>query len=266
MIKLLKNEWKRYRISLLVLLICAVGIAVLLTVSISAANLIDNEANAENITMAVSSIGSTAMLTMLLMLVPFSAYIYPILSYATDVSKKGMMFLTPTPVWKIILSKLLFGAGIYIAMTLVTGISVFLISLLPVDNNDFVGAYQEMLLLFQDFQSDDGIPEQLMLWLSGFVSLLHVALMIMASISMGRFVAMSTAAQVILTIVFYYLISMIEWLIQMLTALIISGGELWEWVVNLATVNITELIFQVIYAAVLYIICVCLTDRKVNLA
>ena len=262
MVKLLKNEWRRYHMSLLIILICTVGIAVLLGICIAIVRFLPEDETSQSITMLISNVGSMSVLSMLLLLVPYCAYIYPVISYATDVSKKGMVFLTPTPVWKVILSKVLFGAGVYIVTSLLTGGSVWLLRQIFSEEAEIFETVEEMLLIFY---SDEDVPDQLMLWLSGFISLLHAALMIMASISLGRFVAMSTAAQVILAIVFYYLISMIEGLLQMLIALIISHRDLFDWSFELIDINPVDRIFQVIYAAILYVVCVCLTDRKVNI-
>lgn len=264
MVKLLKNEWRRYRASLLILLVCIAGLGLLLSLSMV---FIITTDDADSIA-KVSNAGSIMILALLMMMIPYGGYVYSVLSYATDIGKKGMIFLTPSPTWQVILSKILFGMGAYIVLSVASGGLLWLISLLSdaCTNEDVVDVFESIAGMRYDMEEEYGVLKQLYLFAVDMVEYLHTALLFMASIALARYAANSIAVQVILTLVFAYLVNMIESLIAILPTLLFEDYGILEWLFSLFETNPYMIFFNLAYSIILYIICTCLTDRKVNLS
>ncbi|MBQ8514272.1 MAG: hypothetical protein IJ496_02640 [Ruminococcus sp.] len=261
MVKLLKNEWRRYFLSLLILLCCLVGIAILIALCMVFSISVGED---ESYNELLSNAGTVGLLSMLMMMIPFAGYVYPILSYATDVGKKGMIFLTPSPTWLVILSKLIFGVAAHAALLLVGDGLTWLLGFLAdsCTNQDVVEAFYSVRLW-----ETDHVLAWLLLRGQGLIFLVHTALLIMGSIALGRYASNSAPAQVLLAIVFYYLIGLIETLLQAIVVFIFNEGDgLFDWFVGLFESTSYSILFYLAYAIILYIICTVLTDKKVNLS
>jgi uncharacterized membrane protein len=98
------------------------------------------------------------------------------------------------------------------------------------------------------------------------VSALSFSVTIMGCISLARFAANSTGVQVLLSILFYWIVCMIESTINTLVNIIFIDDNYFVHMLN-SSMNVIswEFFASIVYAVVMYIICVCLTDRKVNL-
>ncbi len=272
MVKLLNNEWKRYRLFAIIMIIAAVGIGALLSVSVFYAVTIDFD---EELFAGIASMGSIIMEECLLWVMPFAACVYCLLSYISDIGRKGMIFLTPAATWKIILSKMIFTAGMFTVLYIIS-IGGIAISSLIIDINYDSSKGRDSLDLFKFFltliQIDftDNIANTAVNILNGFlkelVSLLNFSVAVMGCISLARFAANSTGIQVLLSILFYWVVSMIENTLNALVTNIFSDENYYMNMLDSHMSIITwDFFASIIYTAVMYIICVCLTDRKVNL-
>ena len=277
MTKLLKNEWLRYRLSVIIIIAVTAGLGFLLAGSVVICNLWeDNELFG-----GLAGIGSSAMILYAMIMIPYAGYIYPIISYAGDIGKKGMIFLTPTPTWKVILSKLLFGLGLYVVLFAETKIIIFLATLIAENsgNSDVTDMFEVMTSLF-DFslyaeifsvsteEAANPVMSFIASFIVGIVSTLMTALQFMACIALARYSANSVGVQVILVLVFNWVIGIIQSVIVVLAMVVFAFID----------VDITESIFftqggitsitvviGIGYSALMYFICTKLTDQKVNL-
>ncbi len=260
MVKLLKYDWKRYRSSLMILLGATVILALLIFMCM--AFVITGE---DTYALEESNAVSAALLTMLLLMVPYGAYVYTILSYSTDVGRKGMIFLTPSATWKVILSKVLFGIGVYIALQLVCTLLIWLLSQFSqvCESDEVVDAFESMAELFT-FYYDQEIPPAGIAYfcIDKIISMLHTVLLVIGSISLARYAANSTAIQVLLTLVFCLLVWIIEILFIVLIGFVIGGeGDMF-----LFSNSWLALFISFVYTGILYIVSVVLTDSKVNIS
>lgn len=269
MVKLLKNEWKRYRMFSLIMLIVTAGIGVLLSLSVwffYAIMDMDDEFLAD-----VASLGSMIIVALWLVVMPFAAGIYCLLSYVSDIGRKGMIFLTPAATWKIILSKLIFTTGMFMALYAVST-GGLMIARLIADLNNVENASEVLRYFnFTTFQFNELSSSSVMFsifnrFIISLVSVLSFSATIMGCISLARFAANSTGVQVLLSILFYWIVCMIENTINTLVNIIFIDDNYFVHMLN-SSMNVIswEFFASIVYAVVMYIICVCLTDRKVNL-
>ncbi len=269
MIKLFKYEWKRYGFSIIMLFVAAAAIAVIMAICMacfSAAYCSDSD-------WKFMGTASIVMLSVMLCLMPYAGYVYPLISYITDISKRGMLSLTPSSTWATTAVKLLLGAGVYIALFLETSLFAFLL-------NFFAQTLPEAKEWFSDSSlSGIFIESRSKFTLTGTTNLVNILMgcaRITASIALARFAVNSIGGQVVLTIVFNYLVGIITTLINALIAYIIFPDDagtavLFSSVARLFEEEFSEymifgIILNLLYAGVMYVVTAVLTDKKVNLA
>lgn len=269
MVKLLKNEWKRYRIFSIIMLIVTVGIGVLLSLSIWFFYAI-MDMDDEFLT-GITSLGSMVIIALCLIIMPFTAGIYCLLSYLSDIGRKGMIFLTPVATWKIILSKLIFTTGTFMVLYAVSTGGLMIARLIADLNNvenasEILRYFNFATFQFNELSSGSLIFSIFSRFIISLVSVLSFSATIMGCISLARFAANSMGVQVLLSILFYWVVCMIENLINTLINIIFIGDNYFVHMME-SSMNVVswEFFASIIYAVVMYIICVCLTDRKVNL-
>ncbi len=275
--KLLKNEWLRYRLAIIIITAVTAGLGVLLAGSVFISNLCEEDEFLGNL----AGMGSSVMIIYAMIVIPYAGYIFPIISYATDIGKKGMIFLTPTPTWKVILSKLLFGLGLYVVLFAETKLIIFLVSLQAESmGNEEVTDLFEIMTSILDFSlyteifsegTEEAVTPLLSLiasFITGIVSTLMSALQFMACIALARYAANSVGVQVVLVLVFNWIIGIIQAVLIVLAMVVLAFID----------VDISESIFftqggmtaviavgGTAYSALMYFICTKLTDQKVNL-
>lgn len=276
MVKLLKNEWKRYKLFSIIILIAAAVLAFLLMLSAWALPFYEESRDLKEFT----GYGSMIMLCMFLTVIPYAGAVYCILSYITDIGRKGMIFLTPVPTWKIILSKLIYGLGFCAALSLIGSTGMLLASWICQINgekgvmNDVIDILtlnlrSMFLSLFGEEEENSMALYITAAFVKHFMTVMHTSLIIMASISLARFSANSTGVQVLLSIVYYYVISMIEKLLLAITIFLFTNDDDSFYLSVLSVYGQGSIAFIIIsnavFSAALYAICTSLTDRKVNL-
>lgn len=276
MVKLLKNEWKRYKLFSIIILIAATGLVCLLLLSAWSLPLYEESHDLKEFT----GYGSMIMLCILLTALPYAGAVYCILSYITDIGRKGMIFLTPVPTWKIILSKLIYGLGFCAALSLIGSTGMLLASWICQINgekgvmNDVIDILtlnlrSMFLSLFGEEEENSMALYIAAAFVKHFMTVMHTSLIIMASISLARFSANSTGVQVLLSIVYYYVISMIEKLLLAITIFLFTNDDDSFYLSVLSVYGQGSIAFIIIsnavFSAALYAICTSLTDRKVNL-
>lgn len=267
MVKLLKNEWKRYRVFAAIMLIVTVGIGVLLSLSVLFYSFMDLE---DEFVENIASIGSIGIIALLIILMPFASAIYCLLSYTSDIGRKGMIFLTPVPTWKIVLSKLMFTAGMFIVLYAVSVCGIMIAALISdVNYVDDIGDILMYFVTYKYFNLAEADNEVFIIFsrfIMYFVSTLGFSVTIMGCISLARFAANSIGVQVLLSILFYWIVSMIENTINILVHILFMNDSYFMHVLSSSMDIISwDFFASIVYAAVMYIICVCLTDKKVNL-
>ena len=277
MTKLLKNEWLRYRLAIIIIIAVTAGLGVLLSGCLLISDMWkDNEFMA-----GVAGMGSSVMIIYAMLIIPYAGYIFTIISYATDIGKKGMIFLTPTPTWKVILSKLLFGLGLYVVLFAETKIIIALVSLQSESmGNEEVTDLFEIMTSVLDFSLyaeifSDSTEEAINPVLSfiasfivGIVSTLMSALQFMACIALARYSANSVGVQVVLVLVFNWIIGIIQSVIVVLAMVILAfvGVDLAESVFfTQGGITAVTAVGGTAYSVLMYFICTKLTDKKVNL-
>lgn len=184
-----------------------------------------------------------------------------------------MLSLTPASTWATTAVKLLLGAGVYIALFLETSFFAFLLNLLS-----------QTLPEAAEWLSDSSLSGILIeSWskftLTGIANLVNILLScakITASIALARFAVSSIGGQVVLTIVFNYLASIITTMINVLIAYTIIPDDagialLFSSVAGLFEKDFSEymifgIILNLLYTGVMYVITAVLTEKKVNLA
>lgn len=276
MVKLLKNEWKRYKLFSIIILIAATGLVCLLLLSAWSLPLYEESHDLKEFT----GYGSMIMLCILLTALPYAGAVYCILSYITDIGRKGMIFLTPVSTWKIILSKLIYGLGFCAALSLIGSTGMLLASWICQINgekgvmNDVIDILtlnlrSMFLSLFGEEEENSMALYIAAAFVKHFMTVMHTSLIIMASISLARFSANSTGVQVLLSIVYYYVISMIEKLLLAITIFLFTNDDDSFYHSVLSVYGQGSIAFIIIsnavFSAALYAICTSLTDRKVNL-
>lgn len=276
MVKLLKNEWKRYKLFSIIILIAATGLVCLLLLSAWSLPLYEESHDLKEFT----GYGSMIMLCILLTALPYAGAVYCILSYITDIGRKGMIFLTPVSTWKIILSKLIYGLGFCAALSLIGSTGMLLASWICQINgekgvmNDVIDILtlnlrSMFLSLFGEEEENSMALYIAAAFVKHFMTVMHTSLIIMASISLARFSANSTGVQVLLSIVYYYVISMIEKLLLAITIFLFTNDDDSFYLSVLSVYGQGSIAFIIIsnavFSAALYAICTSLTDRKVNL-
>lgn len=276
MVKLLKNEWKRYKLFSIIILIAAAGLTCLLMLSAWALPFYEESNDMKEFT----GYGSMLMLCMFLTVIPYAGAVYCILSYITDIGRKGMIFLTPVPTWKIILSKLIYGLGFCTVLSLIGSAGMLLASWICQTNgekgvmNDVIDILtlnlrSMFLSLFGEEEENSMALYIAAAFVKHFMTVMHTSLIIMASISLARFSANSTGVQVLLSIVYYYVISMIEKLLLAITIFLFTNDDDSFYLSVLSVYGQGSIAFIIIsnavFSAALYAICTSLTDRKVNL-
>lgn len=276
MVKLLKNEWKRYKLFSIIILIAATGLVCLLLLSAWSLPLYEESHDLKEFT----GYGSMIMLCMFLTVLPYAGAVYCILSYITDIGRKGMIFLTPVSTWKIILSKLIYGLGFCAALSLIGSTGMLLASWICQINgekgvmNDVIDILtlnlrSMFLSLFGEEEENSMALYIAAAFVKHFMTVMHTSLIIMASISLARFSANSTGVQVLLSIVYYYVISMIEKLLLAITIFLFTNDDDSFYLSVLSVYGQGSIAFIIIsnavFSAALYAICTSLTDRKVNL-
>ncbi len=267
MLKLLKNEWKRYRLFSFIMLIVTAGIGALLSLSVFFYSFMDME---DELVGSMAGIGSIVIIALVVIVMPFAAGIYCLLSYTSDIGRKGMIFLTPVPTWKIVLSKLIFTAGMFIVLYIVSLCSLMIAAF--ISDVNFVSDIGEILVGFATFKYVDlaETDNEILIILGRFImyllSTLIFSVTTMGCISLARFAANSVGVQVLLSILFYWIISMIESTINTLVHILFMQESYFMYALRpSADIASWDFFAGIIYAVVMYIICVCLTDRKVNL-
>lgn len=276
MVKLLKNEWKRYKLFSIIILIAATGLVCLLLLSAWSLPLYEESHDLKEFT----GYGSMIMLCIFLTALPYAGAVYCILSYITDIGRKGMIFLTPVSTWKIILSKLIYGLGFCAALSLIGSTGMLLASWICQINgekgvmNDVIDILtlnlrSMFLSLFGEEEENSMALYIAAAFVKHFMTVMHTSLIIMASISLARFSANSTGVQVLLSIVYYYVISMIEKLLLAITIFLFTNDDDSFYLSVLSVYGQGSIAFIIIsnavFSAALYAICTSLTDRKVNL-
>ncbi|MGN0630431.1 MAG: hypothetical protein ACI4JN_03800 [Ruminococcus sp.] len=272
MVKLLKNEWKRYRLLSIIILIAAAGLAGLLMLSAAMLPYYDEDMK------ELAGYGSVMMLCMVLSVLPYIGVIYCILSYVTDIGRKGMIFLTPVQTWKIILSKLIYGLGLCTALAVIGNAGFILASSIcqMTGEKGLFGDITDILTLNLFSIGEDSIGEEKSMavyavtsFVKHIVTVLHTSLIVMGSISLARFSANSVGVQVLLSIVYYYAVSLIEKLSVTLVLYLFTGDDDSFFTAMMSAYGYGNLVIliavNVVFSAALYAICVCLTDKKVNL-
>lgn len=269
MIKLFKYEWKRYGFSIIMLFVATAAIAVIMAICMAGfATNYRSDSSWEFMGQA-----SIVMLSVVLCLMPYSGYVYSLISYITDISKRGMLSLTPSSTWATTAVKLLLGAGVYIALFLETSLFAFLLNI-----------FAQTLPEAEKWLSDSSLSGLFIeSWskfaLTGTTNLVNILLgcaRITASIALARFAVSSIGGQVVLTIVFNYLAGIITTMINVLIAYIIIPDEagialLFSSLAGLfekdfSVYMILGIILNLLYAGVMYVITAVLTEKKVNLA
>lgn len=267
MVKLLKNEWKRYKLLSIIILIAAAGLAGFLMLSTAALPFYDKTDMKE-----FAGYGSIMMLYMTLSVLPYTGVIYCILSYAADIGRKGMIFLTPVPTWKIILSKLIYGLGLCAVLSVIGNAGIVLAYSICQMNGE-KEVFSDLIDIFtlnMFIGKNKDISEYVLFsFIKHILNALHTSLIIMGSISLARFSANSVGVQVLLSIVYYYVISLIEKLSVTLVLYMFTGDDYSFLMAMLSAYGykgtVAVLAADVIFSAGLYAVCVCLTDKKVNL-
>ncbi len=264
MMKLFKNEFRRFRSSLLILLICAGVLALVTFLSLILAIVIGQSEPFNKMRLDSSTFGTQLVLLFLMMYFPYSGLVYTIISFVTDLGQKGMIFLTPTPTWKIVLSKILFGIGVAAAFFLITDALTLLVTL-PLYT---VTKSDDVLSVMLELHSwmEDGI----LAWLKergrSMADILYTMAAFLAGTALARTAAHSTSAQVMLTLVFYSLINMMQTLLWSLINFAVNGEN---WMAHLIDMlfenNPWEMLFRLVLVVPLYFLCVILTEKKVNL-
>lgn len=268
MVKLLKNEWKRYKLLTIIILIAAAGLAGLLMLSAAMLPYYDEDMK------ELAGYGSIMMLYTTLSALPYVGAIYCILSYVTDIGRKGMIFLTPVSTWKIILSKLIYALGLCAALSVIGSAGILLASSICQMIGE-KGVFSDLIDIFT-LNLFSIIGEEKTMsgyaatsFIKHIVNSLHTSLMIMGSISLARFSANSVGVQVLLSIVYYYVISIIEKIAVTLVFYFFTGDDESFLIVMLSSYGykgaVAVMAADVIFSAALYAVCVCLTDKKVNL-
>lgn len=277
MTKLLKNEWQRYRLAIIIILSVTAGLGLLLAGSIMISDMWkDNDFMAE-----LAGMGSSLMILYAMIVIPYAGYIFPIISYATDIGKKGMIFLTPTPTWKVILSKLLFGLGLYAVLFAETKIIIALVSLQAesIGNEEVTDLFEIMTSvldfslyaeIFSDTTEEAMTPVMSLIasFIVGAVSTLMSALQFMACIALARYSANSVGVQVVLVLVFNWVIGIIQSVLLVLGMVILAfiGVDIAESVFfTQGGITAVVAVGGTAYSALMYFICTKLTDKKVNL-
>lgn len=271
MVKLIKNEWKRYRIFSLVMLLAAVGMALILALLVVVTLNISEKKDSLS---DIASYGNFAMVCIIISALPGAAVIYCILSYAADIGRKGMIFLTPVSTWKIISSKLIYAAATFLLLYAVSFGGILLASAISnmIGSDPDCKEMTEMIRKFAvgrylSFREIENFPlEALMKFILSFLSTMHMSILVIASISLARFAANSVGIQVLLSIVFYFIVALIERLIDMLIAMLMNNENIWRSMFEYSLGNtVWSMLSLAVYSVILYIVCACLTDKKVNL-
>ncbi len=265
MVKLLKNEWKRYGTVMIALAIGTAAAAVLDAVCIMLYGTSEF--------MDVMSAMTVAMLTVLIVIVPIAAFIFPVISYAVDISRRGLLFLTPVPVWLAVLTKVLFGAAAGLALSIESqGLVALLSAMINIAGGDSDMSEIVEFMSVNDIAQGGAFVSFLTSIMTTVTTVIHGSLSIMAAISLARFAVSNTGGCVVLSIVFSYLINIIETMIMILIAYIsedagiildfytgfFGAGDLVSFVVPVCS--------NIIYSGIFYAICTGLTSRKINLA
>ncbi len=269
MIKLFKYEWKRYGFSIIMLFVAAAAIAVITAICMAGfAAAYRSDSDWEFIGTA-----SVAMLSVILCFIPYAGYVYPLISYITDISKRGMLSLTPSSTWATTAVKLLLGAGVYLALFLETSLFAYLLTI-----------FAQTMPEAEEWLSDSNVSGLFIeSWskfaLAGTTNLVNVLLgcaRITACIALARFAVSSIGGQVVLAIVFNYLAGIITTMINALIAYIIVPDDAGIAVLLSSVAGLFEeefsgyMIFGIalnlLYAGVMYVVTAVLTDKKVNLA
>lgn len=260
MLKLLKNEWKRYRLFSIIM----IGISVLIGLLLVLIMLLisfnrDMDSNSE-----ILAVGNIIMVSLIIYCIPYASVVYGILSYSTDIGRKGMIFLTPAPTWKIILSKLIYTSVFFVFLYVISRCSIMLsdsiASSYGISEKDITENWN--LFSFIIWSKSDNIT-LIYSFIQYFVSVLHIVVLIMASISLGRFSANSVGLQVFLSILFYIAICIIKSITSLIIHVIIDRLDL--CINYFLLTSWVDFGVSVISLIALYIISVCLTDKKVNL-
>lgn len=260
MLKLLKNEWKRYSVFSIAMAAASViaGLLLIIIMLVISVNK-DMDSNSE-----ILAAGNVIIVVLIIYCIPYAAVIYGILSYATDIGRKGMIFLTPVPTWKIILSKLIYTSALFALLYVISRGSIIISGLIETSYD--ISKNLNLFSYFNVFKIDDTLLNTIFSTMQSFISALHMVLMIMASISLARFSANSVGVQVFLSILFYIAISTIESLITFLISKMFSDFDsFYEFSNYLILTSWIEFFVSIIASIALYIITVCLTDKKVNL-
>lgn len=265
MVKLLKNEWKRYGRIVIAIAIGTAAAAVLDAICM----MLYGRADA----LDIMSIMTFVMLTFLIVIVPVAAFIFPVISYAVDISRRGLLFLTPVPVWLAILTKVLFGMGAGLALCIESqGIIALLTVMAEVFCQDTEIAEVIEFMSALEFGESGFIASVFTSLAATVTTAAHASLSVMAAISLARFAVSNTGGCVVLSIVFSYLINIIESMIAMLIAYITENADFiigaFTGLMGLGdiTSSVITIISSIVYSGIFYAICTGLTSRKINLA
>lgn len=265
MVKLLKNEWKRYGKVIIAIAIGAAAAAVLDAVCIMIYGSIEE--------LDIMSMMTVCMLTFLIVIMPVAAFIFPVISYAVDISRRGLLFLTPVPVWLAILTKVLFGMGAGFALCLESqGIIALLTVMAEVFCRDTEITEVIGFMSALEFGESGVIVSVFTSLASTVTTAAHASLSVMAAISLARFAVSNTGGCVVLSIVFSYLINIIESMIAMLISYLTEKPEFilgaFAGLMNFGGTfsAVVAIISSIIYSGIFYAICTGLTSKKINLA
>ncbi len=264
MVKLLRNEWRRYGV---VAVSMAVGIAII-AVFAGVCIMFYEESSLLN----VMTLFSYIIFLIIMHCIPLAAFVIPVISYSVDISRRGLLFLTPVSVWLAIIEKVLFGVAVSAVLCIESQWLTWLLNTMAA----MTGSIQSDGVTDIPF-SDLFSETSLFSWsVSSFVvsvtKTAHSALSIMAAIALARFAVNNTAACVVLSIVFSYLLGLVENMIFMLVTVVtdktefmygVYGGYLGssDFISTLITVC-----SNIIYAGIFYFLCTYLTTKKINLA
>jgi len=261
MLKLLKNEWKRYRLFSIIMIGVSVLVGLLLILAMFLISFYDDIDDS-----AILAAGNIILVSLIIYCLPYAAVIYGILSYSTDIGRKGMIFLTPVPTWKVILSKLIYTSVFFVILYAISRCSIMLTySNVAADEiSEFFNLFASHSILFR---SDNAVLNTLSSFMQYFFSVIHMVILVMASISLGRFSANSVGVQVLLSILFYIAISIIE---SIMTFLIFRIMYMFNYSTDTFSsyyivTSWIGFIISIVLSIALYIVSVCLTDKKVNL-
>lgn len=261
MLKLLKNEWKRYRLFSIIMIGVSVLVGLLLILAMFLASFYDDIDDS-----AILAAGNIILVSLIIYCIPYAAVVYGILSYSTDIGRKGMIFLTPVPTWKVILSKLIYTSVFFVILYAISRCSI-MITYSDVAASEISKAFNLFSSISILFRSDNVVLNILVSFMQYFFSVIHIVILVMASISLGRFSANSVGVQVFLSILFYIAISIIESLVSLLIVMIMdmfnySIGTFSSYHIITSWIGF---IISIVFSIALYIVSVCLTDKKVNL-